>query len=101
MAISAIPIDEVKAKRKRLAAAMSAAEIRAEISKLGSKAVDVLEDILDDASAPRKLRADIAMYVLDTTLDDPVILQNSNDTLVKLAEVLRAQNGMAKAPKDD
>jgi hypothetical protein len=71
------------------AATMSAAAMRAELAKLGPKAVDTLNAIMCDEHTQPRLKADISMYVIDAVLDDPQVLQQQGDTLTKLAEILR------------
>lgn len=99
-----IDLEAIEVKRREVSGAMSAAELRAHLSKLGPKAVEILQDVLNDPKAPQKLKVEVSMYVIDTTLDDPGVLQNNGDSLVKLAEVLRAQNTTrlpARAQRDE
>jgi hypothetical protein len=69
---------------------VTAAELRVALSKLGSSAINILNDILVDKTVDNKLKVDVCKFIISQVLDDPAILNNGGDNLVKLAEILRA-----------
>lgn len=74
---------------KKKATPVTAAELRVALSKLGSSAIQILNDILVDATVDNKLKVDVCKFIISQVLDDPAVLNNSGDNLVKLAEILR------------
>ena len=69
---------------------VTAGELRVALSKLGASAINILNDILVDKTVDNKLKVDVCKFIIAQVLDDPAVLNNGGDNLVKLAEILRA-----------
>jgi hypothetical protein len=68
---------------------ITAADLRKKLSTLGESAIKIMSDIMNDATVDNKLKVDVCKFIISQVLDDPNVLNNNGDNLVKLAEILR------------
>ena len=73
---------------------ISAADLRKKLSTLGESALKILDDVMKDPAIDSKQKVDVAKFIITQVLDDPSVLNNNGDNLLKLAEILRT-------PKND
>jgi len=76
---------------------ITAADLRKKLSTLGESAIKILNDVMADPAVDNKLKVDVCKYIISQVLDDPNVLNNNGDNLVKLAEILRTPTKNDKA----
>jgi hypothetical protein len=68
---------------------ISAADLRKKLSTLGESAIAILNNVMTDPAVDAKQKVDVAKFIITQVLDDPSVLNNNGDNLLKLAEILK------------
>lgn len=68
---------------------LTAADLRKKLSTLGESAIKIMSDVMNDPTVDNKLKVDVCKFIISQVLDDPNVLNNNGDNLLKLAEILR------------
>lgn len=77
------------AKKTNTPQPISAADLRKKLSTLGESALKILDDVMKDPAIDTKQKVDVAKFIITQVLDDPSVLNNNGDNLLKLAEILK------------
>jgi len=79
------------AAKKTTPQPMSATELRKKLSTLGESALKILDSVMQDPNVDAKQKVDVAKFIITQVLDDPSVLNNNGDNLLKLAEILKSK----------
>jgi hypothetical protein len=77
------------AKKNTTPQPISAADLRKKLSTLGESAIAILNNVMTDPAVDAKQKVDVAKFIITQVLDDPSVLNNNGDNLLKLAEILK------------
>jgi hypothetical protein len=70
---------------------ISATDLRKKLSTLGESALKILDDVMQNPDIDAKQKVDVAKFIITQVLDDPSVLNNTGDNLLKLAEILKTK----------
>jgi len=77
------------AKKNTTPQPISAADLRKKLSTLGESAIAILNNVMTDPAVDAKQKVDVAKFIITQVLDDPSVLNNNGDNLLKMAEILK------------
>lgn len=82
-------LTDMAAKKNTTPQPISAADLRKKLSTLGESAIAILNNVMTDPAVDAKQKVDVAKFIITQVLDDPSVLNNNGDNLLKLAEILK------------